>query len=57
MSWIIYIIGLIFCGIGGGMMGYMTYKLNQVTGDKYFWYGIVIMLCFVIGGGLTSLAW
>ena len=57
MSWTIYIIGLIFCGIGGGMMGYMTYKLDQVTCGKYFWYGIVIMLCFVIGGGLTSLAW
>lgn len=57
MSWIIYIIGLIFCGIGGGMMGHMTYKLDQVTCGKHFWYGIIIMLCFVIGGGLTNLAW
>ena len=57
MSWIIYIIGLIFCGIGGGMMGHMTYKLDQTTCGKYFWRGIIIMLCFVIGGGLTNLAW
>ena len=57
MSWIIYIIGLIFYGIGGGMMGHMTYKLDQTTCGKYFWRGIIIMLCFIIGGGLTSLAW
>lgn len=57
MSWIIYIIGLIFYGIGGGMMGYITYKLDQEACGKYFWRGIIIILCFVIGGGLTSLAW
>lgn len=57
MSWIIYIIGLIFYGIGGGMMGYIIDKLDQTTGDKYFWRGIIIILCFIIGGGLTNIVW
>lgn len=57
MSWIIYIIGLIFYGIGGGMTGHMIDKLEQTTGGKYFWRGIIIILCFIIGGGLMNLAW
>ena len=45
-------------GIGGGMIGHMTYKFDQEEAcGKYFWRGIIIILCFVIGGGLTNIAW
>lgn len=57
MSWIFYIIGLIFYGIGGSMMGHIIDKVDQGACGKYFWYGIIIILCFIIGGGLMNSAW
>jgi hypothetical protein len=57
MSWIIYIIGLIFYGIGGGMIGHIIDELDQEAFGKHFLRGIIIILCFIIGGELTNIAW
>jgi hypothetical protein len=54
MSWA-YIVGLILYGIGGGMIGHITYKVDGKDCGRYFWYGIIAILCFVCGGGFVGL--